>query len=161
MAAAGTGDAGASRPRGEKVILYIEGPTFVVGDTTHYRMSREGWGSSIACHEDVRDDGVTWIFAAGPRRSINLAHSFSHDQSNRRCAPSEPCSDQRVLNWTAIFDELDDFELNSRTVFGANDPREDNPVLGGLITLADRVTLKAAGNAARARPPLACRQSAC
>ncbi len=131
---------------GKRLFFTSRGPTFVVGDTTHYRMSREGWGSCIACHEDGRDDGVTWIFAAGPRRSVNLAHSFSHDPSSRRCAPSEPCSDQRVLNWTAIFDELDDFELNSRTVFGANDPREGTPVLGGLITLADRVTPEVTGN---------------
>ncbi len=131
---------------GKRLFFTSRGPTFVSGESTHFRMSREGWGSCIACHEDGRDDGVTWIFAAGPRRTVNLAHSFSHDPSSRRCAPSEPCSDQRVLNWTAIFDELDDFELNSRTVFGANDPREDNPVLGGLITLADRVTPEVTGN---------------
>jgi len=131
---------------GKRLFFTSRGPTFVSGNTSHFRMSREGWGSCIACHEDGREDGVTWIFAAGPRRSVNLAHSFSHDPSSRRCAPSEPCSDQRVLNWTAIFDELDDFELNSRTVFGANDPREDNPVLGGLITLVDRITPEVTSN---------------
>lgn len=131
---------------GKRLFFTSRGPTFVVDERAHFRMSREGWGSCIACHEDGREDGVTWIFGAGPRRSVNLAHSFSHDPRSRRCAPSEPCSDQRLLNWTAIFDEMDDFELNSRTVFGANDPREDNPVFGGLITLADRVTPEVTGN---------------
>lgn len=130
---------------GKRLFFTSRGPTFTDGGVTHFRMSREGWGSCISCHEDGRDDGVTWIFAAGPRRTINLAHSFSHAAANRACAPSEPCADQRYLNWTAIFDEPEDFELNTRTVFGANDPREAAPVKGGLITLADRITPEVTG----------------
>lgn len=114
---------------GKRLFFTSRGPTFTdEEDTTHFRMSREGWGSCIACHEDGRDDGVTWIFAAGPRRTINLAQTFSHAAADRACAPTELCSDQRYLNWTANRDEVDDFELNSRLVFGANDPREVVPV---------------------------------
>src|SRR5262249_6921603 len=133
---------------GKRLFFTSRGPTFTDGGVTHFRMSREGWGSCISCHEDGRDDGVTWIFAAGPRRTINLAHTFSHAAADHACAPSEPCSDQRYLNWTANRDENDDFELNSRTVFGANDPREVTPVKGGLITLVDRVTPEETGKIA-------------
>jgi len=134
---------------GKRLFFTSRGPIFTDdGGRDHFRMSRDAWGSCIACHEDGRDDGVTWIFAAGPRRSVNLAMSFSHAPANRQCSPTEPCADQRYLNWTAIFDEMDDFELNSRTVFGANDPREDNPVLGGLITGVDRITPEITGNIA-------------
>jgi hypothetical protein len=70
--------------------------------------SREGWGSCQSCHPLGLTDNVTWQFAAGPRQSIALDGQFaSHDPS-----------DMRALNWTAIFDETDDFENNTRGVSG-------------------------------------------
>ena len=47
---------------------------------------------------------MTWTFPAGPRQSVDLTATFDSTGSV-----------QRILNWTAIFDEVHDFELNTRT----------------------------------------------
>jgi YVTN family beta-propeller protein len=73
------------------------------------RMSSEGWQSCASCHPDGLTDGVIWAFAAGPRKSIPLNGTFSR---------ANPDANQRVLNYSAIFDELEDFELNIRGVSG-------------------------------------------
>jgi YVTN family beta-propeller protein len=73
------------------------------------RMSNEGWQACSSCHPDGLSDGVVWAFAAGPRKSVPLNGTFS---------PKNPTGDQRVLNYSAIFDELEDFELNIRGVSG-------------------------------------------
>jgi len=73
------------------------------------RMSSEGWQACASCHPDGLSDGVVWAFAAGPRKSIPLNGTFSS---------KNPTGDQRVLNYSAIFDELEDFELNIRGVSG-------------------------------------------
>ncbi|MCB9548259.1 MAG: hypothetical protein H6706_20770 [Myxococcales bacterium] len=70
--------------------------------------SKEGWGSCSACHPHGLSDNVTWSFAAGPRQTVSLDGQY---------APNDP-SDMRALNWTAIFDETHDFELNTRGVSG-------------------------------------------
>lgn len=57
---------------------------------------------------DGLTDNVTWYFARGPRQSTSLDGSFS----------SKDPADQRVFNWTAVFDELADFEGNTRGVSG-------------------------------------------
>jgi YVTN family beta-propeller protein len=73
------------------------------------RMSNEGWQACSSCHPDGLSDGVVWAFASGPRKSVPLNGTFS---------PKNPTGDQRVLNYSAIFDELEDFELNIRGVSG-------------------------------------------
>jgi YVTN family beta-propeller protein len=73
------------------------------------RMSSEGWQSCASCHPDGLSDGVVWAFAAGPRKTVPLNGTFS---------PASPDTNQRVLNYSAIFDELEDFELNIRGVSG-------------------------------------------
>lgn len=72
--------------------------------------SREGWGSCQGCHPMGLTDNVTWSFAAGPRQTISLDGQY---------ASNDP-SDMRALNWTAIFDETADFELNTRGVSGGS-----------------------------------------
>ncbi|MEO1234950.1 MAG: hypothetical protein AAFZ18_39275, partial [Myxococcota bacterium] len=72
--------------------------------------SAEGWGSCQGCHPMGLTDNVTWSFATGPRQTIALDGQF---------ASSDP-TDMRALNWTAIFDETDDFELNTRGVSGGS-----------------------------------------
>jgi YVTN family beta-propeller protein len=84
------------------------------------RMSSEGWSSCFACHPFGLTDGVVWIFAAGPRRTVPMNTTF---------APKDP-NDQKILNHSAIFDEVQDFELNIRGVSGGL----------GLITQADGTT---------------------
>jgi YVTN family beta-propeller protein len=73
------------------------------------RMSSEGWQACASCHPDGLSDGVVWAFASGPRKSIPLNGTFS---------PVNPAGNQRVLNYSAIFDEIEDFELNIRGVSG-------------------------------------------
>lgn len=84
------------------------------------RLSSEGWGSCLACHAFGKTDGVVWMFNSGPRRSLPLHASVNpHD-----------ASDIKVLNYSGVNDEVQDFELNIRGVSGGL----------GLITQADGVT---------------------
>jgi YVTN family beta-propeller protein len=89
---------------------------FFTGRGPQERMSSESWGGCIVCHPDGRSDNVTWMFAAGPRQTVNLDGMFSKEDPN----------DQRLLNWSAIFDEGPDFELNTRGVFGGRGLIDDD-----------------------------------
>ena len=72
------------------------------------RLSSDGWQRCASCHFKGLTDGVIWQFAAGPRKSVPLNGTFNpHDRSQ-----------QRLLNYSAIFDEIEDFELNVRNVSG-------------------------------------------
>lgn len=93
------------------------GPECVIGQ----RLSAGGWSGCISCHAFGTTDAVVWIFGAGPRRSVHLNGTFN---------PHNP-QDQKILNYSAIFDEVQDFENNIRNVSGGL----------GLLTLADGVTL--------------------
>ena len=73
-----------------------------------WSLKGQGWGACQSCHVDGLTDNVTFYFARGPRQPTSLDGTF---------ASNDP-TDQRVLNWTAIFDEIDDFELNTRGVSG-------------------------------------------
>ncbi len=83
------------------------------------RWAVQGVNSCGSCHPDGLSDNITWVFAAGPRQSTPLDGTF---------AKNDP-TDQRVLNWTAIFDEMHDFELNTRGTAGGK----------GAITTRDAV----------------------
>jgi YVTN family beta-propeller protein len=69
----------------------------------------EGWSSCSSCHPDGLSDGVTWVFGSGPRQTTSMDGSFSHGPGPQK---------QRIFNWTAINDELHDFEANVRGVSG-------------------------------------------
>ena len=69
----------------------------------------EGWSSCGSCHPDGLTDNVTWTFAAGPRQTISMAGSFSHGPGTQK---------RRIFNHTGIFDEMHDFEANTRGVSG-------------------------------------------
>lgn len=69
----------------------------------------DGFSSCGSCHPDGLSDGITWSFAAGPRQTTSMDGSFSHGPGPQR---------QRQFNWTGIFDEIHDFERNTRTVSG-------------------------------------------
>ena len=69
----------------------------------------EGYSSCGSCHPDGLSDDITWSFAAGPRQTTSLDGSFSHGAGPQK---------QRIFNWTAIFDEIHDFERNTRDVSG-------------------------------------------
>ncbi len=76
--------------------------------STTQRLSSEGWQACSSCHFNGWTDGVIWQFGSGPRKSVNLAGTFN--PSNR--------SKQKILNYSAIFDEIEDFEANIRNVSG-------------------------------------------
>ena len=86
------------------------------------RMSNSGWGSCYSCHPDGLHDGVTWMFPDGPRQTISMESTFAHPQPPGTAlingAPLAPTSDQRVLNWSAVRDEVQDFSRNIRLVSG-------------------------------------------
>ena len=73
------------------------------------RWSKESWSSCGSCHPDGLSDNMTWIFGAGPRQSTSNDGSYSHGNGAQK---------QRVFNWTGIFDEVHDFERNTRDVSG-------------------------------------------
>jgi YVTN family beta-propeller protein len=72
------------------------------------RLSSEGWQACASCHFKGLTDGVVWQFNAGPRKSVPLNGSFNPHNRNQ----------QRLLNYSAIFDEIEDFEANIRNVSG-------------------------------------------
>jgi YVTN family beta-propeller protein len=87
------------------------------------RMSDTGWGNCYNCHPDGRTDGVTWLFPDGPRQTISMESTGEHPQPpgshlNANGAPLLPSFKQRVLNYSAVRDEVQDFELNIRAVSG-------------------------------------------
>jgi YVTN family beta-propeller protein len=86
----------------------LRGKRFFNTGLGRWSLLGEAWGSCAACHIDGLSDNVTWYFARGPRQSTSLDGSF---------ASNDP-TDQRIFNWTAIFDEVADFELNTRNVSG-------------------------------------------
>jgi YVTN family beta-propeller protein len=76
--------------------------------STQERLSSEGWQSCASCHFKGVTDSVVWQFGTGPRRSVPLNGTFNPKNRN----------DQRILNYSAIFDEVQDFENNIRNVSG-------------------------------------------
>lgn len=97
------------------------------------RMSDFGWGSCYGCHPEGLADGVTWLFPDGPRQTISMESTFEHPQTpsstnlNPNGGPILPTFKQHALNWSAVRDEVQDFELNIRAVSGGQ----------GLIANAD------------------------
>ena len=89
-----------------KEIFFASRGVFDGGKTN--RLSSEGWQNCASCHFAGLTDGNVWTFNAGPRKAVPLNGTFS---------PHNP-DDQRVLNYSAIFDEVQDFEANIRNVSG-------------------------------------------
>jgi DNA-binding beta-propeller fold protein YncE len=73
------------------------------------RWSNESWSSCASCHPDGLSDNITWRFPSGPRQATSMDSTFSHGPGAQK---------ERILNWSAIFDELHDFERNTRGVSG-------------------------------------------
>lgn len=83
-----------------------EGRRLFVTGLGRWSFNGQGWGSCEGCHPAGLTDNVTWFFATGPRQTVSFDASFD-DQGN-----------QRIFNWTAIFDETADFEGNVRGISG-------------------------------------------
>ncbi|MBI3769193.1 MAG: beta-propeller fold lactonase family protein [Deltaproteobacteria bacterium] len=95
---------------------------FYTGRGPQTRMSSEGWGSCVTCHPGGLSDNVTWMFDTGPRQTIALDGTFNKKKP----------FDQHVLNWSAIRDEVQDFELNTRNVFGGRGLIDDDRLFYAL-----------------------------
>jgi hypothetical protein len=85
-----------------------KGKRFFNTSTGRWSLKGQGWNGCQSCHMDGLSDNVTWFFARGPRQSISLDGSFSKKNAD----------DQRIFNWSAIFDEVADFEGNTRGISG-------------------------------------------
>lgn len=96
----------------------LRGKRFFNTGLGRWSLNGEAWGSCAACHIDGLSDNVTWYFARGPRQSTSLDGSFASKDGN----------DQRIFNWTAVFDEVADFEGNTRGVSGGK---------GAIVDAAD------------------------
>jgi mono/diheme cytochrome c family protein len=128
--------AGAPLPaKGSPEEHILKGKRFFNTATARWSLKGQGWGSCQTCHTDGLTDNVTWFFARGPRQSTSLDGSFSK---------KDP-TDQRLFNWTAINDEVDDFELNTRGISGG---------VGAIVktlstppTATDRIDIAALGHA--------------
>lgn len=95
----------------------LRGKRFFTTGLGRWSLSGKGWGSCAVCHLDGLSDNVTWYFPRGPRQSTSLDGSF---------ATNDP-KDQRLFNWSAVNDEIADFEVaNTRGLSGG---------VGALVTL--------------------------
>jgi len=111
--------------RGHELFNTSIGPAGTTGNSVPPagRMSDTGWGNCYNCHPRGLTDGVTWMFADGPRQTISMESTAEHPQPgdamiNGNGAPVLPSFKQRVLNWSAVRDEIQDFERNIRGVSG-------------------------------------------
>jgi YVTN family beta-propeller protein len=76
--------------------------------STSERLSSDAWQSCASCHFKGLTDSVVWAFGSGPRKSLPLNTTFNPRDRNQ----------QRMLNYSAINDEVEDFEVNIRNVSG-------------------------------------------
>lgn len=73
------------------------------------RLSDKGRQNCASCHAHGLTDGIIWQFASGPRKTIAVNGTFN---------PKNPV-DQRIINATAVFDEVEDADFNTRLVSSA------------------------------------------
>jgi DNA-binding beta-propeller fold protein YncE len=102
---------------------------FVTG-LGRWSLKGQGWNACEACHPDGLTDHVTWFFGRGPRQTPSLDATLD--------AMGAP----RLMNWTAMFDEVADFELNVRGNsggVGAVVHRRDDGATPPRISNADRI----------------------
>jgi len=111
-----------------KEIFFASRGVFDGGKTN--RLSSEGWQNCASCHFAGLTDGNIWAFNAGPRKSVPLNGTWNPHDAN----------DQRVLNYSAIFDEVQDFEANIRNISGPG------PLAGGALDPAHGLLISDTGD---------------
>lgn len=108
QAVAGAGQAVfESSAKGASESAVLRGRFFFNTGLGRWSLRGQGWGACQSCHPDGLSDNVTWYFGRGPRQSTSLDGSFSADGTV-----------QRLFNWSAIFDDVADFEGNTRATSG-------------------------------------------
>lgn len=83
----------------------VRGQKFFATGLGRWSFKGQGWNSCASCHPDGLTDNVTWYFARGPRQTTSLDGTYGDKKDTTK---------RRILNWTGIFDEVHDFELNTR-----------------------------------------------
>ncbi len=73
------------------------------------RLSEKGRQNCASCHSSGLTDGVVWQFATGPRKTLSVNGTFN----------PQDVTDQRIINASAIFDEVEDADFNTRFVSSA------------------------------------------
>ena len=107
----------------------VRGRRFFVTGLGRWSFNGQAWNSCETCHPDGLTDNVTWFFARGPRQTISLDGTFE-------------AGVPRIMNWTGIFDEFADFELNVRGNsggVGAVVHRRNDGATPPRVTNADRI----------------------
>jgi YVTN family beta-propeller protein len=137
----------AQPPAGSDAERVLRGKRFFNTGVLRWSLRGQGWGACQSCHADGLTDNVTWYFARGPRQSTSLDGSFA----------SKHPDDQRIFNWTAIFDEVADFELNTRGVSGGVgaivSSVSNPPATGDRIDIVGLGHANLAGSATQAADP--------
>lgn len=82
------------------------GQRFFVTGLARWSLNGQAWNSCEGCHPGGLTDNVSWFFPTGPRQTVSLDGSF------------DGTGEQRIFNWTAVRDEVTDFELNTRGISG-------------------------------------------
>jgi YVTN family beta-propeller protein len=107
----------------------VRGRRFFATGLGRWSFKGQAWNSCEACHPDGLTDNVTWFFARGPRQTLSLDGTFE-------------AGVPRIMNWTGIFDEFADFELNTRGNsggVGAVVHRRSDGATPPNVTNADRI----------------------
>src|SRR6516225_5390027 len=76
------------------------------------KQAEDAWSTCGSCHNDGLGDGVTWIFAGGPRRTKPMDGMFSKQNPD----------DQDLLNWSATRDSNTDFNNSALSRAAADSP---------------------------------------
>jgi YVTN family beta-propeller protein len=113
VSASATGEVSASAvpAAGSAAASVLNGKRLFTTGLGRWSLNGAAWGSCAACHVDGLTDNVTWYFARGPRQTTSLDGTFGKH-------PTAGTVDQRILNWTAVNDEIADFEGNVRGISG-------------------------------------------
>ena len=126
--------AGTPTPTDPTKLSALAGKRFFETGVGRWSLKGQAWGSCQSCHIDGLTDNVTWYFNRGPRQSVSLDGTFD-----------KASGQQRMLNWTAIFDEVADFENNTRGVSGGVGALVETntvpPAVTDRLNLNDKTTL--------------------
>lgn len=95
-------------PTDPKALAVRDGKYLFQSGLGRWSLGGQAWGACQSCHIDGLTDNVTWFIFRGPRQSPSIDAAIS------RKNPGE----YKILNWTAVFDELSDYEVGAvRNVF--------------------------------------------
>ncbi|MFT4925378.1 MAG: YVTN family beta-propeller protein [Phenylobacterium sp.] len=72
------------------------------------RLSKKARQNCASCHAEGITDGVIWQFASGPRKTLTITGVWN----------PKDITDMKIVNASAVFDEIEDADFNTRLVSG-------------------------------------------